>query len=409
MKKVNINAIGILFLIFISCSFRNEKKGVSNAADSSISYGVTLKLIASGLEGPIGMAVPADKSGRLFVVEQAGTVRIIKNGQLLTTPFINISSKLDKLSGSYSEKGLLGMACHPDFKTNGKFYLYYSAPPFQKNMDNTSIIAEYTGSPNADLATNSERILFKIDEPESNHNGGQLVFGPDGYLYAGVGDGGGAGDHHGSTGNGQNINTLLGKILRIDINAATGPVAPGDNPFVNKSGQDEIFAYGLRNPWRFSFDRTTGRLFCADVGQNDYEEVDIIERGKNYGWRIMEGSHCYNPSHNCNTQGLIFPIHEYDHTVGKSIIGGFVYRGTKYPEMEGKYIFGDWTGKIFVLVQQPATGSWERRDLAIASADLKNNFYINSFGEDENGELYVLGQNGIGPKKSGVVYRLEFN
>lgn len=397
----------ILCCVLISCTFGNNQKNEKKdgAVENKISYSVTLKQIAEGLEGPVGMDAPDDASGRLFIIEQPGFIRIIKNGQLLSTPFLDVTSKLDKLGSFYSEKGLLGLAFHPQYKTNGKFYIYYSAPPQKRGMDNTSVIAEYTVSSNPDVANTNGKVVLQIDEPESNHNGGQLCFGPDGYLYIGVGDGGGAGDKHGTTGNGQNLNTLLGKILRIDVNTESGYKIPSDNPFVGKDGSDEIFAYGLRNPWRFSFDRRNGTLFCGDVGQNNYEEVDIIEKGKNYGWRIMEGKHCYDPSKGCNMTGLAMPIDEYDHSLGKSVIGGYVYHGTSYPDMQGKYIFGDWTGKIFMLLQPSSTGTWERRAITINHS---GDFYINSFGEGQNGELYALGQDAVGPRKAGKVYQLIF-
>lgn len=389
----------IIFMLLFSCSFQTNDK-------DAISYTVSLKQVASGLEAPIGMEAPNDGSGRLFVIEQQGTIRIIKNGQLVEQPFLDISVKIDKLSGMYSEKGLLGLAFHPQYKSNGKFYIYYSAPTASKGMDHKSVIAEYAVSSNADVAAPEERVLMEIEQPESNHNGGQLCFGPDGYLYVGTGDGGGAGDRHGEIGNGQDLNTLLGKILRIDVNSENAFKVPADNPFVNREGRDEIFAYGLRNPWRFSFDRKSGKLFCADVGQNEYEEVNIIEKGKNYGWRIMEGSHCYDPPKNCTTTGLTFPIDEYDHSLGKSVIGGFVYQGASAPDMQGKYIFGDWTGKIFMLLQPESTRQWERRTMTIEGLD--TDLYINSFGEGPDGELYVMGQNSIGPKKAGMVYQLVF-
>jgi glucose/arabinose dehydrogenase len=351
------------------------------------------------------MAAPEDGSGRLFVIEQQGKIRIIKSGQLLPGTFLDISSKMEGPGNFYSEKGLLGLAFHPEYRSNGKFYIYYSGPPIKKGMDNTSVIAEYTVSSNADIANTNGKVLLQIDEPEWNHNGGQLCFGPDGYLYMGVGDGGGAGDNHGAIGNGQNINVLLGKILRIDVNTTTGYHIPPDNPFVNKEGSDEIFAYGLRNPWRFSFDRKTGQLFCGDVGQNEYEEVDIIEKGKNYGWRIMEGKHCYTPP-DCKTAGLTLPIDEYDHSVGKSIIGGFVYRGNSTPDMQGKYIFGDWIGKIFMLLQPVGTNEWQRRTMTIKNEP--SGLSINSFGEGTDGELYLMAQYSVGPKKAGMVYQLIF-
>jgi glucose/arabinose dehydrogenase len=397
----------LVFRLMLLCAgcLQVVNAGCSSGIKSA-PFTISLQLVAYGLEGPIGMVVANDGSSRLFVVDQTGTIRIIKNGQLLPTPFLDVSSKLSKVNSIYSEKGLLGLVFHPQFKTNGKFYIYYSAPTDEKGMDNKSVIAECrVSSQNPDIANVEGRVLLEIQEPESNHNGGQLAFGPDGYLYIGVGDGGGAGDQHGTIGNGQNMNTLLGKILRIDVNTDQGYNVPSDNPFVNrKDVKPEIFAYGMRNPWRFSFDKKTGQLYCGDVGQNMYEEVDVIEKGKNYGWRIMEGFHCYNPSQGCNMNGLTLPISEYDHTIGKCIIGGFVYRGPSAADWLGRYIYGDWTGKIFALIQQPATQEWNRFDLSIQNQP--DNFYINSFGEDEAGELYVVGQKGVGAKKSGAVYKM---
>jgi len=394
----------------LSCSSGEKNKAYNSNPEAPPAYSVSLKIIADGLEGPIGMATANDGSNRLFVIEQEGKIRVIKNGKLQAQPFLDITSIVDHGSGFYSEKGLLGLAFHPQYKTNGKIYMYYSAPTSAKGMDNKSVIAEYTVSTsNADVANTTGRILLEIQEPEFNHNGGQLAFGNDGYLYIGVGDGGGAGDKHGTSGNGQNLQTLLGKILRIDVDhhdATSAYKIPPDNPFINVQAKPEIFAYGLRNPWRFSFDKKTGKLFCGDVGQDAWEEVDVIEKGKNYGWRMMEGNHCYNPSSNCNTTGLTMPIAEYDHSEGKSVIGGYVYRGTKSADMEGKYIFGDWTGKFFMLTQQPSTLEWNRYQLTLK--DFSGDFYINSFGEDESGELYVMGQSSVGPKKAGKVYQVIF-
>jgi len=341
------------------------------------------------------------------VIEQEGKIRIIKEGKLLPQPFLDITSIIDHGSAMYSEKGLLGIAFHPQYKSNGKFYVYYSAPTSVKGMDNKSVIAEYTvSSSNPDVANAGGRILLEIQEPESNHNGGCLQFGQDGYLYIGVGDGGGAGDKHGNNGNGQNTQALLGKILRIDVNAESGYKIPSDNPFIGTQSKQEIFAYGMRNPWRFSFDGKTGKLFCADVGQNEWEEVDIVEKGKNYGWRIMEGKHCYSPSSNCKTSGLTLPIAEYGHGEGKSITGGYVYRGSKAADMDGKYIFADWTGKFFMLSHNEAANEWNRYLLTLKN--FSGDFYVNSFGEDETGELYALGQSSIGPKKAGKIYQLVF-
>ncbi|MBK9730905.1 MAG: PQQ-dependent sugar dehydrogenase [Chitinophagaceae bacterium] len=397
--KLLVAFLPLVLMISLSCS-------IDTGEDNTIIYSVTLKKITGGLEAPIGMAAPDDNSGRLFVIEQRGIIKIIKNGQLIVQPFLNIENKLAKVSEGYSEKGLLGITFHPDFKNNGRLYVYYSAPTHTKGMDHKSRIASYTASSNPDVANTAEQIILEIDEPESNHNGGQICFGPDGYLYIGVGDGGGAGDKHNVNGNGQNLNSLLGKILRIDVNNSSAYKIPPDNPFVNKDGADEIFAYGFRNPWRFSFDFKTESLFCADVGQNEYEEVDLVEKGRNYGWRIMEGTHCYNPSTGCQTAGLTFPIDEYSHAEGKSVIGGYVYRGTSSPDMQGNYFFGDWTGKIFMLLKSSASNHWERRVMTVKGVE--GDFYINSFGEGADKTLYVMGQPSIGTQRSGMLYQLVF-
>lgn len=384
----------ILFLIFPAisiCILQAQNK-------------INLKKIAEGITSPVAMCNAADGTNRLFICEQHGVVRIVKGGSLIEEPFLDIRDKIIKQFNTYSERGLLGIAFHPRFKTNRKFYVYYSAKSNQKGSDHKSIIAEYLSSvSNNDKADKgTERIIMEVEQPESNHNGGQLVFGPDGYLYVGLGDGGGAGDAHGNSGNGQNLETLLGKIIRIDVNTGNGYKIPVDNPFVGKPGRDEIWAYGLRNPWKFSFDKTTGKLFCADVGQDKFEEVDIIEKGKNYGWRIMEGVHCYKPQKDCNTKGLELPIAEYSHSEGNSVIGGYVYRGSK-KEFYGRYFFADWSGKIFTLNKQ--NEEWKRE--VMTTEKLK--IYINSMGEDESGELYMLGLDGIGPDVSkGILYRIQF-
>jgi glucose/arabinose dehydrogenase len=276
-------------------------------------------------------------------------------------------------------------------------------------MDHKSILAQYkVSATNPDVADTKGEVIMEIPQPESNHNGGCLAFGPDGYLYIGLGDGGGAGDKHGTIGNGQNLNTWLGKILRIDVDSKKPYAVPPDNPFVGrKNVKPEIYAYGLRNPWRFSFDRGSGKLFCADVGQDAWEEINLIEKGKNYGWRIMEGKHCYNPSTGCNTSGLTLPITEYDHEIGISVCGGYVYRGKMYSSLRGIYFFADWSGKVFFLKQEK-DGTWKRGDV-VADNNRTNDMgsKINSMGEDENGEIYFITQNLFGPKSpTGGVYRL---
>ncbi|MBA3971549.1 MAG: PQQ-dependent sugar dehydrogenase [Bacteroidetes bacterium] len=315
---------------------------------------------------------------------------------------------LDGINKVYSEKGLLGIAFHPKYKSNGKFYIYYSAPEKDKKFDHKSMLVEYKVSVDPDIADPTpQKIILEIKQPENNHNGGQLAFGPDGFLYIGLGDGGGAGDKHGEKGNGQDLNTLLGKILRIDVDSKEPYAIPPGNPFVSdKSARAEIWAYGLRNPWQFSFDRKNGTLFCADVGQNHWEEIDIIKKGKNYGWRIMEGNHCHEPKSGCNLANLELPIAEYDHSVGISVAGGFVYRGKGIPALQGKYIFGDWKGKLFYLEEK--SGKWTFNHL---SADGKPNdikMNINNFGQDENGEIYVLTQKTFGTVlPNGSVYLIS--
>lgn len=366
--------------------------------------------VASGFTSPVGMASPQDGTNRLYIIEQGGKIKIIKKGKVLPEPFLNVSSKLDGLNIAYSEKGLLGLAFHPQYKSNGRFFIYYSAPIKSSGFDHKSIIAGYRVSSNADVAdVTSETIIMEIAQPESNHNGGCMAFGKDGYLYIGLGDGGGAGDKHGSTGHGQDLSTLLGSIIRIDVDGKKPYSIPPDNPFINQTNaRPEIYAYGLRNPWRFSFDRATGRLFCSDVGQNKYEETNLIEKGKNYGWRIMEGNHCYDPPQGCNTSGLAMPIDEYDHSFGISVCGGYFYRGLMFPSLQGYYLFGDWNGKLFYLKEE--NNQWIRGDILV-NGNSKNDIDVklNSMGEDEKGEVYVITQKLFGPKSpTGAVYRLGF-
>jgi glucose/arabinose dehydrogenase len=343
----------------------------------------TLKLttIVTGLSNPLDLQQPADGTGRLFVVEKAGTIRIFANSTLQPSPFLDISGKVDSAPG---EMGLLGLAFHPNYAQNHRFFVHYDR---LLNGQIQSVVAEYlvsSADPNRADPT-SERILLTINQPFDNHKGGQLAFGPDGFLYIGLGDGGSEGD---PSGNGQNLNTLLGKILRLNIDATgsgTPYAIPPDNPFVSGGGLPEIWAYGFRNPWRFSFDRGTGRLFAGDVGGDHFEEVDIIQRGGNFGWNIMEGAHCFNPPSGCNTNGLIFPTAEYDHSEGNAIIGGYVYAGTMIPSLQQSYIFGDLSsGKIWMLRENPP-GTWTRTLLLTVA-----NTQISSFGQDQAGEVYVV-------------------
>jgi len=350
---------------------------------------LTTELIASGFDKPVHLThVPGDNT-RLFIVEQhTGLIRIIKTGTVLEQPFLDIGSLISR----NFEQGLLSLAFHPDYENNGYFYVNYT------NTAGDLVIARYSVSANPDSADPASRfVLLTIEEPEVNHNGGTLLFGPnDGYLYIGVGDGGGGGDVHGTIGNGQDSTTLLGSILRIDVDGGTPYAIPPDNPFVGRSGKDEIWAYGLRNPWRMSFDRETGDLYIGDVGQAQWEEInfqpDTSSGGENYGWRLMEGNHCYNPSVNCDPGGLIYPITEYSHSFGCSVTGGIVYRGCRIPDLRGTYFYSDWcNGRIwsFRYDGNNLTDSTEKTSELDPDGDLSIG-NISSFGEDAQGELYIL-------------------
>ncbi|HEU4554253.1 MAG TPA: PQQ-dependent sugar dehydrogenase [Chitinophaga sp.] len=364
-----------------------------------------LQLVTNKILSPVAFGVPGDGSGRLFICQKEGKVWMVQNGQLAAQPFLDVSGEMVRINPGYDERGLLGIAFHPRFKQNKKFYVYYSVPSATPGSNHKSRIAEFTvsaGNPNmADPA--SKRVVMEIEEPESNHNGGNLVFGPDGYLYISVGDGGGGGDKHGKTGNGQNLNTPLGKILRIDVNGDPYKI-PKDNPFAGRTDvRPEIWAYGLRNPWRISFDRATKQLFAGDVGQNKYEEVDIIKKGGNYGWRIMEGYHDYNVPDGADKSKLILPIAEYSHDVGISVTGGYVYRGKAIPALKGSYVFGDYNGKSWVLVQNGS--KWERANLELDGRP-ETGLQILSWGEDEAGELYMLCSSSTSDGFKGYVYKL---
>ena len=342
-------------------------------------------LVTAGLERPLFLTHAGDASRRLFVVEQPGAIRIIEQGVLRKAPFLDLR---DRVLTDDPERGLLGLAFHPDYRRNGRFFVNYTRQP-----DGATVVAEYRRGGAPDVASRKERVLLVVSQPESNHNGGMVAFGPDGYLYVGLGDGGGPGD----PGNrGQNLNELLGKILRIDVDHGDPYAIPADNPFVTEGGRPEIYAVGLRNPWRFSFDFRRAELWVADVGQYKWEEIDLVTRGGNYGWRLMEGFHCFNPATACQTEGLALPVMEYRHDGDRraggrcSIIGGYVYRGLAMPALRGAYLFGDYcSGEVFVFRQSDEGG----QD-ASPTVLLKTGFRISSFGQDEEGEVYVLDHGG---------------
>jgi len=362
----------------LSCGCGSSGSSGSSTAPGAVQ--VSTQVVATGFSAPLDVEQPNDNSGRLFVVEQGGTIRIIQNGSVLAQPFLDISTKVI----NNGEMGLLGVTFHPSFSTNRKFYVNYvrnNAGQFQ------SVIAEYLASTTnanfSDPAT--ERILLVVDQVSNftNHKAGQLAFGPDGFLYFGLGDGGSGGD---PLGHGQNTQILLAKVMRIDVNS-TSPgkqyAIPPDNPFVAGGGLPEIYAFGFRNPWRFSFDGPSGRLFVADVGQDKFEEVDIVQKGGNYGWNVMEGSHCFNPSSGCNMTGLSLPIVEIAHPEGEAVIGGYIYHGKLLTGLQGVYIFGDLNGHIWSLTEGP-TNTFTR-----ALIDTPG-FSISAFGQDTSGELYVV-------------------
>lgn len=331
-------------------------------------------------------------SNRVFVVQQGGAIRVFPNDSLASSSrlFLSLAQRISSPSG---EEGLLGLAFHPQYATNGTFYVNYTAPSPLR-----TVISRFHVSADPDRADSlSEYIILQINQPYSNHNGGMIAFGPDGYLYIGMGDGGSGGDPQG---NGQNRATLLGKMLRIDVNDTTATTRyriPSDNPYAgNTSGyREEIWAHGLRNPWRFSFDFPTGDLWCGDVGQNLREEVDLITRGGNYGWKTMEGFACYSPSVGCDQTGLVLPVKEYLHNVGCSITGGYVYRGSMRPELRGAYIYGDYCNRQVWMLRREGGVITADAQLTTAAST------ISSFGVDERNELYVLGHG------NGRIYRFN--
>lgn len=384
-------------------------------------YAVNLDTIADDFNSPVFLTHAGDGSNRLFVVDQIGLISIIDDGVVLDDPFLNLSEKLVSLMPGFDERGLLGLAFHPDYENNGRFFVYYSAPAENEMYNHTSIIAEYHVSlENQNRADpDSERIILTVDQPEFNHDAGQLEFGPNGYLFIGLGDGGGAGDQHGIIGNGQNISTLLGSILRIDVDSEQPYAIPNDNPFVGSMGRDEIYAYGFRNPWRFSYDDESDQFFVADVGQNKYEELNIMEKGENYGWRIMEGFHEFDPDLaemlGIDISTLAEPIHEYSHGMGLSIVGGYVYHGETYPKLQNKYVFGEWSdgfsgrARLFYL-EKTGDNDWTRFDFRLPENKEFIEKYILAFGEDEQGELYVLTTETLGPTGStGEIHQINID
>lgn len=336
-------------------------------------------VLQQGIENPLFAVTEPGNPNRLYILEQKGRVLIFEEGKPAPTVFLDIEEKVT----SGGEMGLLGFAFHPDFQKNKRYFINYTT----ERPGLTTVVAELKAG------SRDERELLSFRQPYTNHNGGHLAFGPDRLLYISAGDGGSANDPHG---NGQNKGTFLGKILRIDVDHGQPYAIPKDNPFLESGARQEIFAYGLRNVWRFSFDRVTGALFGGDVGQNSWEEIDLIEKGKNYGWNTMEGTHCFKPSSGCNQAGLTLPLVEYPRSQGVSVTGGYVYRGKKIPELAGHYLYGDYgSGKIWALDYHQETKQVVKNELL-----LNSRLPISSFGEDANGEIFVVAY-------SGVLYRID--
>lgn len=377
IKRYHIAFISIIFLLLLSACFWSKDSEPSSTTSNSVS--LTPFFEPNNFDHPVGLEHRVNSPQHLYIVEQPGRIISVNIDKPKEKPALMLDIT-DRVNDRGNEQGLLGLAFHPKDPTLA--YVNYTT-------ETHTVIARYNTLPNNPdlLDPTSEQVLLTFKQPYPNHNGGQLAFGPDGYLYIATGDGGSSGDPQN---NSQNLQSLLGKILRIDVDKQDGGLLyaiPADNPF-NSRGAKEIYAYGLRNPWRFSFDTVTGKLWAADVGQNRFEEINLIEIGKNYGWRIQEGFECYEPKEGCNKAGLEQPLFTYGRDQGVSITGGYVYRGTKLPELYGWYVYADYgTGNIWALSQQ-SDGTIKNRTL------LASGLNIASFGTDAAGELYLSTQDG---------------
>jgi glucose/arabinose dehydrogenase len=433
MRYLSVLTIGVLLIITNSCDNDDD--------NGSRSDSVNLDLVAEGFNSPVTLIESPDNTGRLFVADQSGQIYIIKNGARLPQPFLNIQDKV-VLTGEQDERGLLGFAFHPDYASNGRFFVYYGGPlrpSGTTGWNHTNYVASYKVSANADQAdAASGKIILAMDHPQANHNAGMLAFGSDGYLYISVGDGGGGNDNgaghvedwyaENTGGNGQDIEqNLLGSVLRIDVSPADGYTIPTDNPFVGKDGLDEIYAYGLRNPYRFCFG-PDNMMILADAGQELYEEIDVIEKGGNYGWNVKEGKHCFDtdnpkaaggscPDEDADGNPLIDPVIEFANSksassgLGNVSIGGYVYHGSTVSSLNGKYIFGvltqDPEGMNGAMYAANRSGqNWDYEKIEIGN--MSNNelgMFVLGFGQDKAGEVYVLTSGGAA--SSGKIYKLN--
>lgn len=425
------------------------REGACAMADSPpLFLDVDLELIAGGMTSPLGVVAAPGDTDRLYVIDQVGQIWVIENGVRNPQPFLDISGRMVTLRDGYDERGLLGLAFHPQYMSNSRFYVYYTAPPRAGGpeegelWDNISRISEFTASSPSNADAGSEKIILEVDQPQRNHEGGTIAFGPDGYLYISIGDGGAANDvgpghvedwyDVNAGGNGQdNEANLLGNILRIDVDGAAPYSIPGSNPFVGEEGLDEIYAFGFRNPYRFSFDMGgMHQLFVGDAGQGLYEEVSIVELGGNYGWNVKEGTHCFNAANNTTVlpncpdvdpDGNLLrdPVIEMKHVNNPMgggetivIVGGYVYRGDAIPAFEGRYIFGSFansfapTGEIFIA-EPSGAGLWEYHEIDLAGYGDDIGEFIKGFGQDLSGEIYVTTSTVLGPTgNTGKVYKI---
>lgn len=403
-KVFSVFIISVFYLLACSSSSNNNSPygltqrpvnvgcAIPEAASTATSVVLSRVFNSLSFNNPVVLRQSPIDTNRWYIAEQNGNIKTFLANDTVATLFADLTGRV-----TYSgEMGLLGFAFHPNYAANGYVYVYYSS----QVSGHKSIISRFTAISDMQLDLASEQIILQIDQPYSNHNGGNILFGPDGYLYIGLGDGGSGGDPDDHA---QNINSLLGKMLRIDVDKPADPVnqvyysSPADNPYVGQAGADEIYALGLRNPWRWSFDKVTDQLVAGDVGQNNWEEVDVIIKGGNYGWRCYEGNHIYDLSSGC-TADYISPIHEYDHSDGFSITGGYVYRGSAIPALVGTYLFSDfYPGPIWGLTDPYGTPSL----IDVVNNSTTDASYISSFAEDADGELYVLSHG------NGYVYRIE--
>jgi glucose/arabinose dehydrogenase len=420
------------------------------AAAAKLKGEIDLQLVEDGFVSPIGLIPIPDNSGRMVVIDQAGKLWVLDaGGNKMATPFIDLTSRMVTLNAGFDERGLLGLAFHPDYSSNGRIFIYYNAPPRAggptptTTWNNLARFSEFHISADPNIVDmNSERVFLEIDDPQGNHNGGTLVFGPDGYLYISIGDGGGANDSPvghvpdwylvNAGGNGQDVEAnLWGSVLRLDMDGIMPYGIPGDNPFVGKPGLDEIYAYGFRNPYRMSFDMGgSKRLFLGDAGQILYEEVDVVEKGQNYGWNVKEGTHCFSTATpgtsltECPTMDplgnrLIDPVIEMLNAANPApgiktltVIGGHVYRGKEIQGLKGDYVFGSFSrsgtpqGELFVA--KPAgPGLWPFTEIPLVSFTDHIGAFVKGFGQDLNGEIYVTTSTVLGPGGiTGKVYKL---